>query len=89
MNLTLPHFIHFILVFLFVLFLILIISIITYRLGYYSSKPGIKSSKTKTAVFSTSVLFSSSDENGILTDTNLFKTEIPFEKKMKDLKLQR
>lgn len=65
MNLTLPHFIHFILVYLFVPFLILIISIIKYRLGCHSCKSGIKSSKTKTAVFTTAILFFSSDENGV------------------------
>ena len=89
MNLNLPHFIHFILLFLFVSVLILIISVITNQFGYESCKSGIKSSKTKTDVFLTAVLFSSLDEHGIKPDTNAFKTEIPFEKKMKHFKLQR
>ena len=88
MNLSLPHFIHFILLFLFVFLLLLIMSIIKNDLGNELCKTRIKSSKTETIVFSTAVLFSSLDELGIKLDTDTIKTEIPFEKKMKDIKFQ-
>jgi hypothetical protein len=81
MNLTLPHLIHFILLFLILLFLILIILLITNRLRYESYKSRIKSTKTKIDIFLTSLLFSFSDEEGIKSEIEQFKKEIPFEKK--------
>lgn len=88
MNLTLSHLIHFILLFLVFILLILIITLITNRLRYESYKSRIKLSKTKIDVFLTSILFSSLDQEGIKSDINQFKKEIPFEKKMESIKLQ-
>lgn len=81
MNLTLPQLIHFILLFLALFFLILIILLITNRLSYESYRSRIKSTKSKIDIFLTSLLFSFSDEESIISSIEQFKKQIPFEKK--------